>query len=214
MSRALVGRLHLLTDERPQARWSPLEIATAAVAGGADVVQFRDKRSLTAEQRIEIARALVARCAGTEVRCIVNDEPVVAAAASAAGVHLGSQDVSPQIARKLIGEQRLIGVTANSLDEARARAVPGVDYLGVGPVFGTFSKASPAPRMGLKTLRQIVEAVDCPVIAIGGIDASNVAEVIACGVHGVAVLSAVSMAEDPRATVEQLRDAIAQGAGC
>ncbi len=191
-ARRPVPRLHVLVD-------SPA-LGLAAARGGAGVVQYREKRPLPTNTLVERARGL----RGAEL--IVNDRVDVAAAVGA-GVHLGRGDLQPEVARRLLGERALIGATANSLEQAQqviARSGASLDYLGVGPVYGTRSKANPAPRMGLDRLAAIVEAVPLPVIAIGSIDAKRLPEVLATGAHGVAVLSAVCAATDPEAATRAL----------
>jgi thiamine-phosphate pyrophosphorylase len=123
-------------------------------------------------------------------------------------VHLGRDDLDVPIARQLLGPDVLIGGTANSLEEARRVAATDVDYLGVGPVFGTGSKANPAPPLGLDGLRAIAHAVDRPVIAIGGITPDRLAAVLDAGAHGVAILSAVVCQADPAAAARECRRAI------
>jgi thiamine-phosphate pyrophosphorylase len=198
----------VITDETRQSRFSHVELAWLACAGGADVVQFRDKRDQAPAQRIRTARAIRERIEGRGARLIVNDHPEVAAASKADGVHLGPGDPAPSDARRLLGPDRLIGATANDLAAARAAASQPVDYLGVGPVFGTASKHDPAPTLGLAGLRRIVEQVDRPVIAIGNIRPEQVGQVLAAGAHGVAVLSAVVCNPDPAARAAEFVEAI------
>ncbi|MCP3978104.1 MAG: thiamine phosphate synthase [bacterium] len=200
-------RLHVITDVTLQTRFTHEELGRLALAGGADVVQYRDKRGGDYRDRLALARALVTTLAGG-TRVVVNDHPEVARDADAAGVHLGHADVTPQRARSIVGDERLVGRTANDLAEAVAQADSGADYLGVGPVYGTRSKQRPAPTLGIAGLRRIVSAVGIPVIAIGGIRPENVADILAAGAHGVAVLSAVVCAEDPAAATAAFRTAI------
>jgi len=112
------------------------------------------------------------------------------------------------VARRILGDAAVIGATVNSSSEAVSIARQPVDYLGVGPVFGTRSKSRPAPALGIDGLRAIVRLVDRPVIAIGGVTADNAAEALAAGAHGVAVLSSVACSRDPLAAVRRLREAI------
>jgi thiamine-phosphate pyrophosphorylase len=172
------------------------------------VVQYREKRQLSTEARIATARAVVEAVRGLATRVIVNDRADVALACEAWGVHLGEGDLDPAAARRLLGGEAVIGATANELERAVAVAVPAVDYLGVGPVFGTDSKAAPAPTLGLEGLARIVAAVDRPVVAIGNITADRVASVLATGAFGVAVLSAVVCRPDPRQEARRFRQEI------
>ena len=202
-----VGRLHVITDEQLQSRFSHAELAGFAAQGGADVVQFREKRTRTTRELIETAQAMRAAIGDAPTALLIDDRVDVAAAVGGA-VHLGRDDLPPDVARRLLPDA-IIGGTANSVEEARRVAAQPVDYLGVGPVFGTTSKGDrAAPMLGLERLREIVEAVDKPVIAIGSISAENVASVLETGAYGVAVLSAVVCAEDPVAATREIRAAI------
>lgn len=201
------GRLHVLTDVVTQQRFDHLELARRAAAGGADVVQFRDKQLHTTRALIEQAGAIMDALATHACNLIVDDRVDVALACGA-GVHLGRDDLPATLARRVLGPDVIIGGTANSLAEAVTVARRGVDYLGVGPIFGTRSKANPAPDMGLKTLAAIVDAVDVPVVAIGSITPERIADVMGTGAHGVAVLSAVVMDPDPGAATARCREAL------
>ncbi len=203
-----LGRLHVITDETLQARFSHVELARLAAAGGADVVQFREKRPWTTRALVRAAAALRDVLAGTGTALVIDDRVDVAAAVGVAAVHLGRDDLDVACARRLLGPGAIIGGTANSLEEAQRVAGLDVDYLGVGPVFGTASKANPAPALGLEGLRAIVAAVGKPVIAIGSITAERIPAVLDAGAHGVAVLSAVVGHEDPAGAARRLRRAI------
>ena len=206
-ARPALGRLHVLTDEVLQSRWSHLELAQQAANGGADVVQYRDKRSLPADQRLQVARSL-RRALPVGVQLVVNDHPDVALAASADGVHLGRDDLAADAARRLLGPRPLIGGTANSLEEARRSFGLALDYLGIGPVFGTRSKAKAPPPLGLEALRRIVGESPLPVIAIGGITPENLEAVMDTGAWGVAVLSGIACSDDPLAATARYRAAL------
>jgi thiamine-phosphate pyrophosphorylase len=205
---APLGRLHAITDASRQDRFSHGELAELASRGGADTVQFREKRACGPRALIAEARRIHTILSPYAVELIVNDHPAVAFAAGAAGVHLGDSDVGAREARDLLGPHRRIGKTANDLAAALVAADEPVDYLGVGPVFGTRSKVDPAPALGLRGLREIVAAVGQPVIAIGGIDAERVGDVLATGVYGVAVLSAFTDARDPASAIARIREII------
>ena len=203
-----IGRLHVITDEQLQSRYSHAQLAAFAAAGGADLVQFREKRPRTTRELIETACAIQAAIGDAPTALLIDDRVDVAAATNAA-VHLGRDDLPPDIARRILGPGAIIGGTANSLDEAQRVAAQPVDYLGVGPVFGTTSKGDrAAPMLGLDALREIVAAIDKPVIAIGSITADNVASVLETGAHGIAVLSAVVCADDPQAATREIRATI------
>jgi len=205
------GRLHLLTDETLQTRYSHLELARLAAEGGVDSVQLREKRRVSTAQLVQTAGSMLRELRPKGVRLLVNDRVDVAVAACADGVHLGREDLETVTARRLIGDERLVGATANSLEEARTRDREPVDYIGVGPVFGTTSKNDPAPTLGLDGLAEIARAVTRPVIAIGGITAERVPQILAAGAHGVAVLSDVVCNEDPARRLAAFRDAVEEG---
>ena len=203
-----LGRLHVLTDEALQSRYTHLELAQLALAGGADVVQFREKRPWTTRELMTAAAGIAPVCETAGALLVVDDRVDVAAAVGAPAVHLGRNDLPTTMARKLLGPGATIGGTANSLEEALAVAATPVDYLGVGPVFGTTSKANPAPTMGLELLGRIAERCAQPVIAIGSITPDRVPDVLATGAYGVAVLSGVVCQPDPRAAAGMYREAI------
>lgn len=202
-----VGRVHVLTDVVLQARFSHVELARRALAGGADAVQFREKGGSTREL-IGVARELAALCRGAGAVFIVNDRVDVALAAEADGVHLGQSDFPIALARRLLGERRIIGGSATTLEEARWCVEEGADYVGFGPVYSTGSKADAAPAQGLGVLREVASAVPVPVVAIGGIGIGNAPEVVRAGAHGVAVISAVCCQEDPAEATRRLLDAL------
>ena len=198
-----IGRLHIITDTAIQDRWSAQDLAARALEAGADVIQFRDKAATT-HAALQQAMAIAESCRRKRAQFIVNDRADIAWAADASGVHLGDDDLPLELGRRLLGPDRILGASADNADDVRARASQGADYVGVGPVFSTSSKRDTGPVLGLEGLARAVQASSIPVIAIGGIDATNLAEVLATGVHGVAVLSAVCCADDPREATEQL----------
>lgn len=203
-----LGRIHVITDATLQDRFSHVELARLAAAGGADVIQLREKRPWTTRALIEAAVATRRALEGLPVALVVNDRVDVAAAAGVRAVHLGRDDVDVGTARRLLGPHALIGGTANSLDEALRVAATDVDYLGVGPVFGTRSKANPAAALGVDGFRAIVKALTKPVIAIGSVTADQVGALLDAGAHGVAVISAVVCQPDPAAAAREFREAV------
>ncbi len=199
-----IGRLHVITDETIQKRFTHLELAALAARGGADVIQYREKRTMDGE----ICSRLLIRIARAVKPCgamlVVDDRVHAARSAGVNAVHLGRDDLPVSEARRVLGPDAVIGGTAHSLEEALEAADTPLDYLGVGSVWPTRSKRSGAPVIGLDGLARIVAAVRLPVVAIGGIDASNVQQVLETGVHGVAVLSAVVCQQDPEAATREL----------
>jgi thiamine-phosphate pyrophosphorylase len=138
---------------------------------------------------------------------IVNDHPDIAMAVEADGVHLGQDDLPVEVARKLMGGSRIIGVSTHSVEQARAAQSAGADYIGFGPIFTTRTKDA-GPRQGIEGLRQVRKAVTLPVIAIGGINSGNLDEVLKAGADGVAVISAILSAPDPYDTAREMVDRI------
>jgi thiamine-phosphate pyrophosphorylase len=205
-------RLNAIVDpERANGR--PLaDLAREVVAGGATLIQLRDKHGAT-RQMIEAARAIKAALAGSGVPLVVNDRVDVALVAGADGVHVGQEDMRAEDARRLLGPQAIIGLSIKSVALANAAPLEALDYVGVGGVYATTSKDNPNPPIGVNGLRDIVAALrarrrDLPICGIAGIDAGNAAPVIAAGADGVAVISALSMQGDPRAAAQQLRGVI------
>jgi thiamine-phosphate pyrophosphorylase len=207
-----IGRLHVLTDSELQSRWSHLDLARAALDGGAETIQYRRKHGPTL---ILLKEAITLReaCRRGKVPLVVNDRVDVALFADADGVHLGDEDLPIALARDLLGPARIIGGSVDRADEVGARRRDGADYAGIGPIFATTSKLDAGPVLGLPGLARAVRAANLPLIAIGGITAENLPEVLATGVHGVAVLGVVCLADDPAAVVAKLRALIeARGA--
>ena len=205
-------RLNAIVDpERANGR-SLSELTRLVVAGGATLIQLRDKHGAT-RQMIEEARAIKAALAGTGVRLVVNDRVDVALVAGADGVHLGQEDMRVEDARRLLGPDAIIGLSIKTVALANAAPLEQLDYVGVGGVYATTSKDNPNKPIGVNGLRDIVHAFharkrDLPVCGIAGIDASNAAAAIAVGADGVAVISALSMKSDPEAAARELRGVV------
>lgn len=187
--------VYVITDAGLSHGRSHVQVVTEAVRGGATVIQLREKYAST-RQMVEIGRTLrdITRDAG--VLFIVNDRVDVAMAVDADGVHLGQDDMSADVARRLIGPNKVVGVSAATVEEALQAVRDGADYLGVGAIYATSSKADAGAAVGPARLSQIKAAVDLPLVAIGGISMHNAAETILYGADGVAVISAVVSASD------------------
>jgi thiamine-phosphate pyrophosphorylase len=198
-----VGRLIVITDTLIQSRFSHEQLAELACAGGAEAIQFRDKRLARGEFEAT-AKRVGEVCRAHQVTFIVNDRVVTAHDAGADGVHLGRDDMSIADARAILGPDKFIGSTAGSLDAALTAQGDGADYVGFGHIFATTSKAKETPPVGLEALANVCQQVTIPVIAIGGINADNVGEVMRAGAWGVAVIGAVCAADDPRAATAEL----------
>jgi thiamine-phosphate pyrophosphorylase len=204
-----IGRLHVLTDTVLQSRFSHLDLARMAVAGGADTIQFREKNGSTREM-IAIARKLKEICAEAGVPFIVNDRVDVAFAVGADGIHLGQDDFPIPMARKLLGMDIIIGGSAVTLEDARKCLAEGADYVGFGPVYPTSSKTDAASPSGIELMEKAARTVPLPFIAIGGIYAQNVPEVMQAGAHGIAVISAVCCQSDPEQATRMLSHALGE----
>lgn len=205
-----IGHLHVLTDTELQSQFSHLELAQLAIDGGADTIQFRQKSGSTREM-IEIARKLKGMCTEAGVPFIVNDRVDVAIASEADGVHLGQDDFPIGLARKLMGEDVIIGGSAVSLEDAQRCFTEGADYVGFGPVYPTSSKPDASSPTGIKLMKKAVTAVPLPIIAIGGINAENTLEVIRAGACGIAVISAVCCQANPKKATQMLSQALSLG---
>jgi thiamine-phosphate pyrophosphorylase len=203
---------YLVTGAALSAGRSTPEVVDAALAGGVDVVQVREKQA-TAREQLRVARDLRAPTREAGVPLVVNDRVDVARAADADGVHLGDDDLPVPVAREQLGGDALVGRSVSTVEGARAAAQEGADYLGVGAVFHTDSKDvdDDEQAVGLDRVRAIDAAVDVPFVGIGGIDAGNAADVVAAGADGVAVISAVTAADDPAAATRELGEAVAAG---
>jgi thiamine-phosphate pyrophosphorylase len=196
------ARVYLLVTES-LCRTGIENVIRRAVAGGVNMVQLREKGTW---DRDRIALAHEARRWTHEAGAllIINDRPDVAALVEADGVHLGQEDLTVRDARRLIGPDRLIGVSTHSIEQARQAVLDGADYLGVGPVFPSQTKQF-EDLPGLVFVRQVAAEVSLPWFAIGGITAENVGQILAAGASRIAVANAVCGADDPEGAARQLR---------
>ncbi len=197
-------RVYVITDSGQARGRSHLEIAEAAIRGGATAVQLRMKEE-PARVILDAARAIAPLCRAAGVAFLVNDRVDVAMIAGADGVHVGQDDLPAEEVRGLMGPGALIGVSAATVEEAVAAERAGADYLGVGAVYATATKSDAGAPVGLARLTEIRRAVRLPLVGIGGITSDNAAAVIRAGAHGVAVITAVTLADDMAATVRRLR---------
>jgi thiamine-phosphate pyrophosphorylase len=199
--------LQVLTDRDWSLGRSTLAVAEAAIDGGATTIQLRDK-DVDIRTLIEEGKALRKLTQQRNVLLIVNDRVDVALAIEADGVHVGQNDMPGELARKLIGPDRILGISAGSMDEAVAAAAAGADYLGVGPIFATRGKADAGAPVGLGLLTELKRRYTTPLIAIGGITAENAGTVIRAGASGIAVITAVVNAVDVTEATRVLAHAI------
>ena len=202
-------RLHLVTDSALCGARGILAVVDAAVRGGVTCVQLREK-SLDTRAFVERARALKAWLGPLGVPLLINDRVDVALACGADGVHVGQNDMAPEDVRRLM-PGGLIGLSVESLAQLDAAERAPVDYYGISPVFATRSKHDAAPALGLDGLGAIRAGTRRPLVAIGGIDAGNAAQVMAAGADGLAVVSALCSSADPEAAARDLRARMAPG---
>lgn len=191
----------LITESICKTDW--YATAEAAIRGGADCLQLREK-DLPAGELLHRARRMVELCRRHGVLSIINDRPDVALLAEADGVHVGQGDLPATEARKIVGPDLLVGVSTHAIEQARAAVADGADYIGVGPVFPSTTK----PRhfnAGLEYARAVAAEITIPSVAIAGITADNVAEVVKTGVKAVAVTAAVVGCDDVEAAARQLK---------
>jgi thiamine-phosphate pyrophosphorylase len=182
------------------------ELCRMLAAGGATLVQLRDKLSDT---RVMVERARAAKAALGNVPLLINDRVDVALAVGCAGVHIGWEDMAPVDARRLLGSDAIIGLTINSPQRADATDLNLIDYAGIGGVYGTTSKQTRNAQIGVAGMVRVIEALHrrkpgFPSCGIAGINAANAGAVIDAGADGVSVISALSMAKDPKAAAAEL----------
>lgn len=201
--------LYVITDRGLARGRDEVEIARAALRGGATALQLRGK-DRDARPLCELGRALLLESRAAGALLFVNDRLDVAQAIGADGVHLGQEDLPCAEARRIAGPGLLIGVSAESPTLAQAAERDGADYLGTGAVYATSSKADAGAPIGVAGLAAVVAATRLPVVAIGGIGIANAAPCIAAGACGVAVISAVVGADDPEAAARELAAAMAR----
>lgn len=201
--------LYLVAGADVCAGRSLVEVVKAAVEGGVTAVQLRDHHA-TDRDLYETALRLREALADTGASLLVDDRLDIAMAAGVDGVHLGQSDLPAEAAREIAGSELIIGVSVTNLVEAAAAAAsrPGtIDYLGVGPIFPTLTKPDAAPAIGVEGLHAVCALTTLPCVAIGGIRADRAPELISAGAAGIAVVTAICSATDPRAAASALRDA-------
>jgi thiamine-phosphate pyrophosphorylase len=205
-------RLYAIVDPQNTGGHDLIELARAAAAGGATMVQLRDKVNDTGRM-VEEARALKAALAPFRVRFIVNDRVDVVLAAGADGVHVGQEDMAAEDARRLLGPRAFIGLSIRTPEQAAAAPLALIDYVGIGGVYATLSKARAKSPIGLDGLGDVIKVLrgriaHFPACGIAGITASNAEPVIAAGADGVSVISALSHRPDPQAAARELRTVV------
>ena len=196
-------KLYLVTDRDLSLGRSLEEVVREAVAGGVTMVQLREKDASTGEF-VELGRKLMTVLKPLGVPLIINDRVDVALAVDADGVHIGQSDMPYADARRLLGHDKIIGLSVENFEDLDIANTLDVDYVGISPVYGTSTKTDTAEPFGLEGLRKAVQMSAHPTVAIGGMNASTIGEVIAAGADGVAVVSAICSASSPRAAAAEL----------
>ena len=197
-------KLYLVTDRELSLGRSLEEVVSEAVAGGVTMVQLREKDAATGEF-IELAGRLMKILTPLGIPLIINDRVDVALAVDADGVHIGQSDMPYETARRLLGPDKIIGLSVENMDDLIKANSLDVDYVGISPVYGTPTKTDTAEPFGLEGLRKAVNMSKHPTVAIGGMNAGSIADVMAAGTDGVAVVSAICSAENIREAAVQLK---------
>ena len=205
--------LYLVLDPGLCARIGMVETARRAAAGGATMVQLRDKQATT-ESMVQTGRALKSALAGTGAKLIVNDDVEAARAIGADGVHIGQSDWSAAEVRDLLGPAAIVGLTVETPELARLVHPDVVDYVGAGPVFATPTKPDHKLPVGFEGLAAQIAASPVPAVAIGGLKVEHVADVLAAGAQGLAVVSAICGQPDPERAACELWAEIAGVRAC
>lgn len=193
--RLVLPRLYVILDATLLNN-SPHNCAQELAAAGVRVLQYRDKAG-SPRELLKTSRELVGSLKSYGSSLVVNDRPDIAVLAGAAGVHVGQDDLDPERARAVVGEDMWIGASTHNLEQFRAAAAGPSDYLAIGPIFATMSKAKPDPVVGLELIREARQLTDKPIVAIGGITLERATSVIAAGADSVAVIRDVVCAEKP-----------------
>ncbi|QGN07728.1 thiamine phosphate synthase [Halorhabdus sp. CBA1104] len=204
--------VYLVTQESLSGEQSTPAVVAAAIEGGVDVVQLREK-DVSARKRYEIGREVRALTREAGVPLLVNDRVDLALALDADGVHLGDADLPVPVARELLGEEATIGRSVSFVEDAKDAQAAGADYLGVGAIYATGSKDDIDDEeyaIGTDRLADIVAAVDIPVVGIGGVTSENAAEVIEAGAEGVAVITEITDGAEPAVPTRELGAIVAE----
>ncbi len=196
--------LYVITDPYLSKGRSHREVVEKAIAGGATMIQLREKES-TSLDFYRLAKEVVSATKKQGVPLIINDRVDIALAVDAEGIHVGQKDLPAPVVRKMIGKDKILGVSAGNIEEAKIAEKEGADYIGVGAVFSTATKSDARQAIGLERLQTVAKSVNIPAVAIGGINHDNVEAVIQSGVDGVAVVSAIVAAENIQKAAEEMK---------
>lgn len=183
------------------------DVVAEAIQGGVDAVQLREKNAST-QEIIDIGKKLQVLLHKHNIPLIINDRVDIAMALNADGVHLGQRDMPCHLARKLLGNKKIIGISVSNSEQAHEAQQWDVNYLGVGPVFATSTKLDTSPVIGTEGLRQIRSISKHPIVAVGGINVASARSVLTAGANGIAVISAICGASNPMLVSKQLFDIV------
>lgn len=202
--RLVLPRLYVILDAALLSQ-PETQVARNLADAGVRLLQYRNK-SASPRELLEKSRLLAGELVPRGVTFIVNDRPDVAALASASGVHVGQDDLGVEAARSLLDQNVIVGISTHNAEQFAAVAATSADYLAIGPVFTTDSKANPDPVVGISTIREVRRLTTKPIVAIGGITLDRAQEVLAAGADSVAVISDILRAADPAARARQYID--------
>lgn len=197
-------KLYVIIDRKTCGERDIVYVAKEAVAGGADAIQLRDKET-SARELIKCGLAIRKLTRKARVLFVINDRPDIARAVDADGVHLGQDDLPIEVARSILGRNKIIGLSTHSLMQAKEAQKNGADYIGVGPIYATPTKPE-YNAVGTDLIKKVKDAIKIPFVAIGGIDSSNIDEVLAAGATRIAVVRAVCGAENIRSAARYLKE--------
>ena len=196
--------VYLVTDHRNKTDEEFLKIIEEAIKGGTSIVQLREKTASTRDF-YQLALKVKEITSKYDVPLLINDRIDIAIAVDSEGVHIGQDDMPADIARKIIGEDKILGVSASTVEEAEKAEKDGADYIGSGAVFPTSTKDD-ADSVSKEELKEIVDSIDIPVVAIGGITLENVGSLKDTGIAGFSVVSAIMSADNPKEASQKLRE--------
>lgn len=200
--------VYLVMDLHGTGALSALEIAEKAIAGGVTVIQIREK-TMEKDAFIQTARPIRELCRQKGIDFIINDKVDLAVELDADGVHVGQEDMPGSLARKMIGS-RILGISASSIEEAKRAIAEGADYLGVGSIYPTLSKADAGDAVTPTLIKEIRAFCDLPIVGIGGINRGNAGPVVEAGANAVAVISAICNAADPMEAAYAIQQVVQQ----
>lgn len=197
-------KLYAIIDRKTCGKRNLVYVAKEAIAGGADVIQLRDKEA-NAGELIKLGRTLRNLTRRHRILFIINDRPDIAKAVDADGVHLGQDDLPIETARSILGKDKIIGLSTHSVSQAQDAQRSGADYISVGPIFATPTKPE-YKAVGVDLIKKIRNKIKIPFVVIGGINESNIDEVLTAGAKRVAVVRAVCGARDIRRAAKHLKE--------